>query len=157
MRKQNKYQIWDKGVLVPAYQRKPKDPKAIPLVVTNAQERRLGIKYYTPADKEVTNVTLLVRIKGEKFEFGTLVFTRGVNIQVADNSDFAKFVIESIGRHSRGDWGDMCAEDKAKNELALNQGDLRLFSAYKKEGLPKIWIITEADRSLTTVLFPSEY
>ena len=55
-----------------------------------------------------------------------------------------------------GDWGDLDNEDKQENELSLKEG-YRLLSAYKKEGLPKIWIITEADRSATTVLFPEEY
>jgi len=50
----------------------------------------------------------------------------------------------------------MCQEDKQQNELALKAG-LRFFSAYEKEGMPKIWIITEADRSATTILFPEEY
>ncbi|MFZ4860331.1 MAG: plasmid related protein [Desulfuromonadaceae bacterium] len=50
----------------------------------------------------------------------------------------------------------MYDDDRVANELALQSGD-RLFSAYKREGLPKLWIITESDRSVTTVLFPDEY
>jgi hypothetical protein len=75
---------------------------------------------------------------------------------VAENTAFAKFVVESLVRHATGDWGNLSAEDKEENDLSLKQG-LRLFSAYENEGLPKIWIITEADRSATTVLFPDEY
>ncbi|MBA7480215.1 hypothetical protein ES707_15664 [subsurface metagenome] len=92
-----------------------------------------------------------------KFTLGQLVMTRGVNDRVADNTQFAKFVTESLARHARGDWGDMCDEDKAENDLALERGDLRLFSAYESPEQPKIWIITEADRSATTILFPDEY
>lgn len=92
-----------------------------------------------------------------KFELGQLVFTRGVNDLVADDAEFAKFVLARLRRHAIGDWGDMCPEDKAENELALKVGYLRIFSAYEAEGLPKIWVITEADRSATTVLFPGEY
>jgi len=55
-----------------------------------------------------------------------------------------------------GDWGNMCEEDQQENERALIDGS-RLFSAYKADGLPKIWIITEADRSSTCILFPDEY
>jgi len=62
----------------------------------------------------------------------------------------------SLARHLRGDWGDLCPEDWDANERALQYGG-RLFSAYQEEGLPKIWIITEADRSATTILFPEEY
>lgn len=55
-----------------------------------------------------------------------------------------------------GDWGDVSDKDRVENELALQEGD-RLFSVYMKEGQPKLWIITEWDRSATTVLFPEEY
>jgi len=91
-----------------------------------------------------------------KFEMGQLVWTRGVNDLVAENEEFAKFVTESLRRHARGDWGDLSEEDKRENEYALGKY-LRLLSAYEKPPLPKIWIITEADRSVTTVLFPEEY
>lgn len=84
-----------------------------------------------------------------------LVFTRGVNSEVANDIKFAKFVANSLKRHQRHDWGDICEEDKQANDEALKAGD-RLFSAYKN-GEDKIWIITEADRSVTTVLFPDEY
>jgi len=94
---------------------------------------------------------------GSKFELGQLMMTRGVNDFVADNIEFSKFVLASLRRHATGDWGDMCQEDKRENEFALRQGDLRIFSAYEAEGLPKIWIITEADRSITTILLPEEY
>jgi len=87
---------------------------------------------------------------------GQLVWTRGVNDQVADNTDFAKFVSNCLKRHAAGDWGDLCQEDRAANSQALIHGG-RLLSAYEHNGLPKIWVITEWDRSVTTVLFPSEY
>ena len=91
-----------------------------------------------------------------QFRLGQHVMTRGVNDLVAENTAFAKFVVESLVRHSTGDWGNLSAEDKAENDRSLNEGE-RLLSAYENEGLPKIWIITEADRSATTVLFPDEY
>jgi len=58
-------------------------------------------------------------------------------------------------RHASGDWGEVCDEDKQANEQALINGD-RLLSAYDVMG-KRIWIITEYDRSLTTILFPDEY
>jgi len=91
------------------------------------------------------------------FPLGRLVWTRGVNDQVADDSEFAQFVQESLRRHAMGDWGDMSQGDRKENDLAVKAGNLRILSAYEKEGLPKIWIITEADRSVTTILFPDEY
>jgi len=90
------------------------------------------------------------------FALGRLLMTRGVNDLVAERTDFAKFVTESLNRHWKGDWGDLGDEDKNENELSLKAG-YRLLSAYEVEGLPKIWIITEADRSATTILFPDEY
>lgn len=90
-----------------------------------------------------------------KFPVGKLVFTAGVNNLVADNEAFAKQVVKGLKRHCQGDWGDLEQDDKDSNDDSLKVGDGRLFSAY--EGVEKIWIITEADRSVTTVLFPSEY
>jgi len=62
---------------------------------------------------------------------------------------------EYLNRHVRGDWGEVPTEDAAENEFSLTH-QLRLLSAYTvaKE---RIWILTEADRSVTTLLFPSEY
>lgn len=95
-------------------------------------------------------------VSGGKFSLGQMVMTRGVVDRCAEDSKFSAFILSSMGRHARGDWGDLCEEDKKENEYALGKY-LRLFSAYKMEGLPKIWIITEADRSVTTCLFPDEY
>jgi len=92
----------------------------------------------------------------QRFPSGTLVATRGVAERMEKDAAFAAFVQKSLQRHLQGDWGCVCQEDKEENELALQKG-FRLFSAYEEEGQPKIWIITEADRSATTVLFPEEY
>ena len=59
-------------------------------------------------------------------------------------------------RHSLGDWGDLDEEDKRENELSLEKG-FRLLSAYILSTGVKVWIITEADRSCTTILLPKEY
>lgn len=62
-----------------------------------------------------------------------------------------------LARHIRGDWGQLSAEDLAANELALLTGK-RLLSSYNlPDGYSKVWIITEADRSVTTILLPEEY
>lgn len=60
-----------------------------------------------------------------------------------------------ISRHFRGDWGEVPVEDAAANEAALLAGG-RLISAYPV-GNERLWVITEADRSATTLLLPSEY
>ena len=84
-----------------------------------------------------------------------LYFTRAVNDRIADDEQFSKFVLNSIRRHNSHDWGELCQEDKDLNDLALKDRG-RLFSAYKN-GADKIYIITEADRTVTTVLYPDEY
>lgn len=91
-----------------------------------------------------------------KFPTGTLVMSRGVFALTDKDPKFYNFVLQCLTRHSIGDWGNLCEEDKKENEYALNR-HLRLFSAYEEGGFPKIWVITEADRSITTVLFPEEY
>ena len=60
-----------------------------------------------------------------------------------------------LARHATGDWGELCAFDRHQNEMALREG-LRVLSSYPvaKE---HVWIITEADRSVTTILLPEEY
>ncbi len=88
-----------------------------------------------------------------KFEFGTIVATRGVMEHV--NSD-AEILFPYIARHASGDWGEICDEDKIANADALKNG-MRLMSVYRLPDGEKIWIITEWDRSVTTVLFPHEY
>lgn len=62
----------------------------------------------------------------------------------------------AINRHLKGDWGDVCQSDWQLNEDALKQGD-RLLSVYHTQDGEKFWIITESDRSATTVLLPSDY
>lgn len=64
--------------------------------------------------------------------------------------------LEQLRRHHRGDWGDLDAEDIATNNAALKNGG-RLFSAYQITASVKLWIITEADRSVTTLLLPEDY
>ena len=91
-----------------------------------------------------------------EFPMGQIVMTRGVNDEIAENTLFSKFVLASLKRHAQCDWGDLGKEDTASNNSALKAGG-RLFSSYIKEGLKKIWIITEHDRSVTTILFPDEY
>ena len=65
-------------------------------------------------------------------------------------------VLIAMTRHCDGDWGDLCEEDRQSNERALTHGG-RLFSAYQDREQTIFWIITEADRSATTVLLPEDY
>ena len=63
--------------------------------------------------------------------------------------------IRYLSRHAAGDWGELDAHDRRENELALEHGR-RLLSSYPV-GETRVWVITEADRSVTTLLLPSEY
>ncbi len=60
-----------------------------------------------------------------------------------------------LARHAAGDWGDLCDHDRRENELSLEHGR-RLLSSYPVGG-GRLWVITEADRSATTILLPEEY
>ena len=88
------------------------------------------------------------------FDMGLVVITNGINDKL-DNLRFSKEITAALHRFTCGDWGEMEQEDIEANSEALRNGE-RLFAAYEtSEG--KIWIITEADRSATTILFPDEY
>jgi len=87
------------------------------------------------------------------FPFGQIVATPGA-LALLEKAN--KSPLEFLSRHFRGDWGDLCQEDETENELSLKHG-LRLLSSYPVTDTETLWIITEADRSLTTLLLPSEY
>jgi hypothetical protein len=65
-------------------------------------------------------------------------------------------ILSAIQRHQAGDWGDLSDDDRAANDTALVQGT-RIVSAYNAGNGIRFWIITEADRSVTTVLLPEDY
>jgi hypothetical protein len=85
------------------------------------------------------------------FPMGRIVVTGGVLEAIP-----AEETLTAVFRHSQGDWGDVCDEDRYANEEALVRHS-RLFSAYQASCGAKFWIITEHDRSYTTVLLPNEY
>ena len=91
------------------------------------------------------------------FRLGQLVATRGVAARMAEDMAFAGFVDSSLGRYIMGDWGDIDGEDARSNDQAVKNGDDRILAAYTDSGDCRIWIITEWDRSATTILFSDEY
>lgn len=92
-----------------------------------------------------------------KFNLGRVAVTCEVNAQMETDNVFATFVKTSLGRYVKCDWGDLSEEDKKSNDDALDD-DSRIFAAYVyPKTNEKIWIITECDRSVTTILFPHEY
>jgi len=88
-----------------------------------------------------------------RFLLGQVVATPGA-LEVLQQAE--QDPSEFLARHVVGDWGDLEDEDKQENELSVEQG-YRILSAYKLDNDTKIWIITEHDRSVTTILLPSEY
>jgi hypothetical protein len=87
------------------------------------------------------------------FPAGRLVATPGALALLEQTN---RSPLEYVSRHLRGDWGDLCSEDKTENELSLKYG-FRLMSSYQVTESEKLWVITEADRSVTTLLLPAEY
>lgn len=127
----------------------------------NAVPRGYGVvvSRTTPAeidevDDDVDPPAEPVPVASVSFDLGRMMMTRGVQEIVASGFNIASL----IGRHAKGDWGDLSPRDKRENSIATSTGD-RILSSYNTPLSPdgKIWIITEADRSVTTVLLPSEY
>ena len=86
-----------------------------------------------------------------KFPLGRVCIARHAHQALSPDD-----VLKGIVRHANCDWGDVCEEDRLANEQALIEGT-RLFSVYHAATGTKFWIITEWDRSVTTVLLPEEY
>jgi hypothetical protein len=88
------------------------------------------------------------------FSLGQLVATPGA---LAALEKAGQTPLEFLARHVRGDWGELTEEDRKENQLSLERG-FRLLSSYRTNaGDAKLWVITEADRSATTILLPEEY
>ena len=100
-----------------------------------------------------------------KFKLGQLVATRTVADLMESSHEFAEFISNSLKRYVLCDWGDLDDNDRISNDNAVKNGDDRILAAYTltvvnpidHDADQKIWIITEGDRSMTTILFQSEY
>lgn len=95
----------------------------------------------------------MIQIPRPKFALGKLAATPGALAALAESKQSA---FHFFFRHMSGDWGELSAADRIANEQALVYGN-RVFSAYRTSRATKLWVITEADRSLTTILCPEEY
>jgi hypothetical protein len=84
------------------------------------------------------------------FPLGRIVITANAHARLRE-----EVVLASLDRHAQGDWGNVCEDDRLENELSLERG-FRLLSVYKDQSEP-FWIITENDRSVTTILMPGDY
>lgn len=90
-------------------------------------------------------------VKLQAFKCGQVVATSNASVRLT-----GKDIITSLMRHAMGDWGEVSEPDRLQNEEDLKTGE-RLMSVYTSEGGAKFWIITEADRSVTTILMPEDY
>ena len=88
-----------------------------------------------------------------KIAIGQTFMTSGVREAFEESNQTAN---EFLARHQIGDWGLVCADDRQENDLSVKEG-FRILSAYKTSKGEKLWIITEANRSSTTILLPEEY
>lgn len=91
-----------------------------------------------------------------KFELGQTVMTRGIADEMESNEVFKAEVSQAFDKYTRCDWGATCKEDAELNTEAVRTGEDRILAVYNTS-VGTIWIITEWDRSYTTILFPSEY
>ncbi len=92
-----------------------------------------------------------MQYKPIRFRPGTVYATRAVSEMLS-----RKRLLHLLQRHIHGDWGDTCNNDRAANEQAIGSGD-RILSWYQVSGKIRILIITEADRSATTIMLSDEY
>ena len=96
------------------------------------------------------------------FKLGTIVMTPGIKDMIDRDPSNMTFFQNCVKRHSEGDWGYLDEEDRKINDAALEaertgEGEMdSLMSVYRKDG-SEYWIITEWDRSVTTILLPCEY
>jgi hypothetical protein len=87
------------------------------------------------------------------FDLGQLVATPGALAALEKTGQNA---MDFLSRHVRGDWGELEKDDQTENQFSLEKG-FRLLSSYRTTAGDKLWVITEADRSVTTLLLPEEY
>jgi hypothetical protein len=129
----------------------------------SAVSRNVGLTgkppQFDPVPEEDGFIAPMKKVAG-KFPLGRTVMTAGVNAEIQDTPALGAWVAQCLQRHANGDWGDLNKGDAAQNDRALiadAKGEFdRVVSEYRK-GKVTIMIITEADRSVTTVLFPDEY
>ena len=100
-----------------------------------------------------TDRTTQVHFKKPKtlFPLGRVVATPGIAETLGDVE-----ILRALARHQRGDWGEVCDEDREANDRSVKTGS-RMLSVYVAENGGRFWVITEGDRSATTLLWPNEY
>ena len=125
------------------------------------------VTIHVPTGDARTQTPVTIMTNSARFALGQIVATPGTIALLEHHSISAAAL---ISRHLEGSWGDVCAEDAETNEMAIKFGN-RIMSVYRlstteeilltpqasRSDLPTVWVITESDRSVTTLLLPSEY
>ena len=114
-------------------------------------------------DGKSGDASRVVLVGQQRFDPGRIVQTSHVAYSEEESETFGAFILACLGRHLAGDWGDLEAEDKDLNDAGLTTGN-RLVSVYKCKPEHRqqfnekgVYIVTEHDRSYTTVMFKSDY
>lgn len=94
---------------------------------------------------------IILLVARAKFRLGSIAITSNAYDLIGSRDAF-----DALERHSQGDWGNVATEDIGLNDEALVEGN-RLLSVYQDQHGETFWIITEADRSVTTILMPEDY
>lgn len=95
--------------------------------------------------------------KESRFELGQIMVTIGVEVVIQDNEVFKQNIQDALVKYMAGDWGITCKDDAEMNNEAISTETPDRILAVYETCMGNIWIITEWDRSVTTILFPSEY
>jgi hypothetical protein len=112
---------------------------------------------HDPQDRPTGDIKAPAAVRGRapgRLELGRIVATPGALTALSRAGQRAA---DFLVRHQRGDWGDVDAHDAAANDRADTTGGERVLYAYRLRTAVRVWVITEADRSATTVLLPDEY
>lgn len=146
------YLSYQQDQMLALYQKaQPSERKAIIkqidsfLSVISKDEKLFWLKFRRKL--EILNETAIL------FPLGNVYLTVGAKEALEESNQLSN---EFLARHQKGDWGDVCEDDKRENELSIREA-FRILSAYKTARDVKLWVITEADRNSTTILLPTEY
>ena len=93
----------------------------------------------------------------KKLDLGRTVTTKAVAVKMKRNALFDNFVLKSLSRYQSCDWGDTCEDDCTMNELAVQSDNESIMAEYLYNEETSIFIRTEWDRSVTTIMFADEY
>jgi len=110
---------------------------------------RISAPAQTPQESQADLVLLVVPLR--RFNLGQLVFTANAQGVLAPEE-----VSSALARHSRGDWGDVCAEDRQTNDRGVVEQGM-ILSAYQSAKGIKFWVITDPGHDVTTFLLPEDY